>query len=126
MVFVSLWTISFFFAHSFACGSNFSAFWTSFETLHTQCTETFKLEYRFTVTDLLSDVFILLILIPLVCVVIVVYARSRRRFMLMENRSGSYTSPPLASSPSSSSSSSNQGTSPLISPAPSTNASPAP
>jgi len=66
MVVVTLWMIAYWLVHLFICGTNFSAFWTSFEALRTQCIETLKMEYSFSITDFVSDFVILIIPLPLV------------------------------------------------------------
>lgn len=68
MVFVVLWMLAYWFVHLFTCGTNFSAFWSTFEDLATKCIESLKMEYSFTITDFVTDFIILVIPIPLVCV----------------------------------------------------------
>src|SRR5437660_851522 len=59
MDFVVLWTLAYWLVHLFMCGTNFSAFWSSFEDLRTKCIESLKMEYSFTITDFITDFVIL-------------------------------------------------------------------
>lgn len=58
------WSVAYWFAHLFMCGTNFSAFWSSFEDLRMKCINTLQMLYSFTVTDFITDVFILVIPMP--------------------------------------------------------------
>ena len=67
MIYITIgWTISYFFAHVFACRGNFSAFWSSTIDLITKCVKIFIVLYSFTISDFIMDVIILLIPLPLV------------------------------------------------------------
>jgi hypothetical protein len=66
MVFVLLWGIAFWFVHLFACGTDFNAFWSSFELLATRCIETLNMEYAFSITDFVTDLTILVLPLPMV------------------------------------------------------------
>ena len=60
------WTISYFFAHLFACKTDFSAWWGSVISLTTRCVKTYDLLYSLAITDFVFDAIIILIPIPLV------------------------------------------------------------
>ena len=67
MIFVTAgWTVSFFFAHLFACGINFSAWWGSPIDLISKCVKTEKLLEALAISDFLTDAIILVIPLPLV------------------------------------------------------------
>lgn len=57
-VIVVLWTVALWFALFFACGTNFSAWWISIETVTTQCVKTLKLQNGFAISDTITDVFV--------------------------------------------------------------------
>lgn len=71
------------------CGTNFSAFWTSFETLMTQCIETLKMLQSFGITDFITDLFILVIPMPLVSCADEVAAENPRNGKLISSSCGS-------------------------------------
>ena len=64
---IILWTIGFFFAHLFACGTNFSAWWGAPIELITRCVKTEKLLEALAISDFLTDAIIVVIPLPLVC-----------------------------------------------------------
>ncbi|KAL9106899.1 MAG: hypothetical protein Q9227_008147 [Pyrenula ochraceoflavens] len=66
IVTVILWIIAFFVAIAAACGTHIEANWASLGTLKTQCVDTFRLLLVYAVTDVIVDLAILLIPIPLV------------------------------------------------------------
>ncbi|MCJ1356783.1 MAG: hypothetical protein MMC33_006779 [Icmadophila ericetorum] len=63
---IILWTIGFFFAHLFACGTNFSAWWGAPIELITRCVKTEKLLEALAISDFLTDAIIVVIPLPLV------------------------------------------------------------
>jgi len=67
MILIIVWTVAYWFAHLFMCGTNFNAFWSSFEDLRTKCIDTFKMLYSFCITDFITDALILIIPLLLVC-----------------------------------------------------------
>jgi len=62
---VVLWTISFFLASLFECGVHFSANWGSVEDL-SYCTAAFNIDNAFVVSDLLTDILVLCLPLPVV------------------------------------------------------------
>lgn len=64
---VILWTISFFFGFVFSCGTHFSAAWGSLEESAKYCRE-LHLDNPFVVSDLVTDIMILCIPLPVVSV----------------------------------------------------------
>ena len=65
---VLLWTISFFFGFIFGCGTHFSAEWGSFRDYHMYCGVVIDLMNPLVVSDLVSDVMILCLPLPVVSV----------------------------------------------------------
>lgn len=63
---VVAWTLSFFFAFLFQCGTNFGANWSTLKALLTQCHAQHTYQLAMAVSDVLTDGLILLIPIPLV------------------------------------------------------------
>lgn len=59
MVIVSVWTISFFFAYTFRCGTNFWALWAPLKDLLKYCYKSTPYFYAMCVSDVATDVFIL-------------------------------------------------------------------
>ncbi|KAI2601838.1 hypothetical protein GGR54DRAFT_580533 [Hypoxylon sp. NC1633] len=66
IVLVAMWAIAFFFAGLFQCGENFSLIWGSQMELLARCYSTRKLILTLCITDFITDVFIMLIPVPLV------------------------------------------------------------
>ena len=66
IVATAAWTISYFFAFFFACGTNFSAWWGSTVSLMTRCVKTFELLFSLAITDFVFDIVIITIPIPFV------------------------------------------------------------
>lgn len=62
------WTISFFFGFIFGCGTHFSAEWGSFRDYYTYCGVVIDLMNPLVVSDLVSDVMILCLPLPVVSV----------------------------------------------------------
>ncbi|KAF2692091.1 hypothetical protein K458DRAFT_381916 [Lentithecium fluviatile CBS 122367] len=65
MIFVILWGLAYWLVHLFICGTNFNAFWSSFEDLRTKCIESLKMELSFSITDFITDSIILIMPMPL-------------------------------------------------------------
>ncbi|KAI1391574.1 uncharacterized protein F4822DRAFT_190157 [Hypoxylon trugodes] len=66
IVFVVLWTIAFFFAVLFQCGTQFWAIWNSEAELKRRCTNTINMIITLCITDFITDLVIIIIPIPLV------------------------------------------------------------
>ena len=66
IVATAAWTISYFFAFFFACGTNFSANWGSTVALMTCCVKTYELVFSLAIIDFVFDVVIITIPIPFV------------------------------------------------------------
>ncbi len=64
---VIAWTLSFFFAFLFTCGTNFGANWSTLKALLTQCHAQHTYQLAMAISDVLTDGLILVIPIPLVC-----------------------------------------------------------
>lgn len=62
---ISLWTLAFFFATAFQCGTNITAWWTSTKTIKQYCVDTNSLELVFAVLDCFFDFMILIIPLPI-------------------------------------------------------------
>ena len=65
-IFIFLWSFSFFFATAFQCGTHISAWWTSVSTINRYCDKTATLELAFGITDVITDVMVLVIPLPIV------------------------------------------------------------
>lgn len=63
---VVLWTVSYFFGFIFGCGTHFSANWGSVED-EAYCTALLDLDNSFVVSDLVTDIMILCLPLPVVC-----------------------------------------------------------
>ena len=63
---IGLWSLGFFFAFAFECGTNLAAYWTSVQTIEQYCVNTDALYVGFVVSDVLTDILILAIPIPIV------------------------------------------------------------
>ena len=63
-----LWTISFFFGTLFSCGTHFSAAWGSLEDDALYCGAGMQLNSPFVISDLITDVVILCLPLPVVSV----------------------------------------------------------
>ena len=60
------WTIAFFFAILFICGNDFSAYWTSTIVEKENCTNTSMLHNAFSISDVVLDVLIIALPLPIV------------------------------------------------------------
>lgn len=65
-VVIALWSLSFFFAFAFQCGTNIANWWTSAATIKAYCDNTNAVNLGFVISDVLTDVMILLIPIPII------------------------------------------------------------
>lgn len=65
---VILWTISFFFGFMFSCGAHFSARWGSLNDKDLYCGADLDLDNAFVVSDLITDVVIFCLPLPVVSV----------------------------------------------------------
>ncbi|PQE28267.1 plasma membrane Pth11 protein [Rutstroemia sp. NJR-2017a WRK4] len=63
---ILLWTLSFFFSLVFICGVNFSAYWASTVIEKEYCTDTSLLHNAFAVSDVLTDVGVLSLPVPMI------------------------------------------------------------
>ena len=63
---IALWALGFFFAVAFSCGTNLANFWTSAQTIEQYCVNTNALYLGFAISDVLTDILILAIPIPIV------------------------------------------------------------
>lgn len=61
-----LWSLGFFFAFAFECGTDLAHYWTSAQTIEQYCVDTDALYVGFVISDVLTDVLILAIPIPIV------------------------------------------------------------
>lgn len=66
IILIILWTVSFFLITLFACRGNFSALWTSVETLLTMCIATLPAGLGFSLSDFIMDLMIMAIPVPMV------------------------------------------------------------
>ncbi len=66
LLFVAMWTIAFFFATLFACGTRFWALLGTAATLTTTCSKTLKRHLVLCTTDFITDLVIIIIPIPTV------------------------------------------------------------
>ena len=64
---VSAWTIGFFLAFLFACKGDFAAWWGSIVDFMTTCVDTMMLLYAFAISDVVTDIVVLLLPLPMVC-----------------------------------------------------------
>ena len=62
---VIIWTFSYLFAFLFACGTNFDYFWTSLEN-QSKCASSKLLDDSLSISDVITDVILILFPIPLV------------------------------------------------------------
>ena len=65
-VFIACWAIAFFFATAFQCGTKIDAWWTSKKTIQKYCFNTAELELAYGVTDVATDVLVLVTPIPVI------------------------------------------------------------
>ena len=61
-----VWTITFFFGNMFACGIHVSAVWSSAHDAKLYCLTQFKLSNALVVSDLVTDIIILFMPLPVV------------------------------------------------------------
>lgn len=66
IMFVFLWMVGFFLTFLFQCRLNFWALWTSPTAIAEHCTSDTPINLAFTITDLITDVAILVIPIPII------------------------------------------------------------
>lgn len=65
-VVIVLFSLSFFFAFAFQCRTNIQNWWTSVETIERYCDNTGAIDFGFVIADVLTDIMILVIPIPIV------------------------------------------------------------
>ena len=65
-VVIALWSLSFFFAFAFQCGTNIANWWTSAATIEAYCDNTSALIVGFGISDVITDVMILTTPLPIV------------------------------------------------------------
>lgn len=63
---IILWSLSFFFAFAFQCHTDIVHWWTSAATIEKYCDNTNALNLAFVISDVLTDLMILIIPIPIV------------------------------------------------------------
>ena len=63
---IALWSLSFFFAFAFQCGTDITNWWTSAATIKAYCDNTNALTVGFVISDVITDVMILIIPLPIV------------------------------------------------------------
>lgn len=65
---VSVWAVAFFFAFAFVCGTHFSANWGSAEDIVVYCQGGQAAEKGLAISDLITDVLVIGLPIPMVCI----------------------------------------------------------
>ena len=63
---IVLWSLSFFFAFAFQCGTDIVNWWTSPATIEAYCDNTSALIVAFSISDVVTDIMILTIPLPIV------------------------------------------------------------
>ena len=63
---IALWSLSFFFAFAFQCGTDIANWWTSAATIETYCDNTSALIVCFAISDVITDLMILITPLPIV------------------------------------------------------------
>lgn len=63
---ILVWTIAFFFSILFICGTDFSAYWTSTIVEKEHCVNTNMLHNAFAISDVITDIMIITLPIPMV------------------------------------------------------------
>lgn len=69
IVIVGLWTASFFFGFLFSCGTHISASWGSVKDQVVHCGAAINLDNALVVSDLLTDVMVLVLPLPVVSII---------------------------------------------------------
>lgn len=64
---ITIWTIGFFFGFLFICGSHFTAYWSSLASEKVYCVNTMFLHNWYAISDVITDIIVLIIPLPLVC-----------------------------------------------------------
>ena len=67
LVFVTLWTIAFFFDFMFSCGTHLDAMWSNVVALEEYCKGSTKGQMAYAITDFITDFLIICLPIPMVC-----------------------------------------------------------
>lgn len=65
-VVIVLWSLTFFFAFTFQCGTDSAHWWTSAATIEAFCDNTNGLNLGFVISDVITDVMVLVIPIPII------------------------------------------------------------
>lgn len=65
-VVIVLWSLSFFFGFAFQCGTDIAHWWTSAATIKAYCDNTNAVNLGFVISDVITDVMILIIPIPII------------------------------------------------------------
>ena len=63
---IALWSLSFFFAFAFQCGTDIANWWTSAATIEAYCDNTGALSVAFAISDVITDLMILITPLPIV------------------------------------------------------------
>ncbi|MCJ1405167.1 hypothetical protein MMC11_008393 [Xylographa trunciseda] len=66
IVAVAAWAVAFFSAFLFACKGDFAAWWGSLTDFITKCVDTLMLLYAFAISDVITDVIVLLLPLPMI------------------------------------------------------------
>jgi hypothetical protein len=66
MVLVVVWAVVFWFLHIFKCGVHIGQFWGSYQALENSCINVVEMQFGFNLTDLITDILILLLPLPMV------------------------------------------------------------
>lgn len=63
---IALWSLSFFFATAFQCGTHIAYWWTSQATIKRFCVDTNALNLGFSISDVITDLMVLAIPLPII------------------------------------------------------------
>ena len=66
MAIITIWTLSFFFSFLFECGTHFGRNWSTLKVLLAECAPQHEYQQAMSVSDVLTDVMILVMPIPFV------------------------------------------------------------
>ena len=63
---IALWSLGFLFGFAFQCGTDITNYWTSLKTVQKYCASHHAMNFGFAISDVLTDLLILAIPIPIV------------------------------------------------------------
>ena len=66
---ITIWTIGFFLGSLFICGSHYTAYWSSLASEKAFCVNTMFLRIGYAISDVVTDIIVFIIPLPLVCCV---------------------------------------------------------